>query len=129
MNILSVLGVALVSAVLVTVLKQYRPEFAVPVEICAAVVVILLIISPFTEILNAVNSLVNLSGIDPEYFKLLVKAIGVVIVVQLAADTCRDNGSSALAHKVELAGRVAVILIVMPMVITVAEFAIGLIKG
>lgn len=129
MNILSVMGIALVSIVLITVLKQYRPEFAVPVEICAAVILIFLILSPFTEILNSVNRLIQLSGIDPAYFKLLVKAIGIVIIVQLAADTCRDSGSSALAHKVELAGRVAVILTVLPMVATVAEFAMGLIKG
>lgn len=129
MNILSVLGIALVSVVLVTVLKQYRSEYAILVEICAAVVIILLLIPSINGILDSVNSLIDLSGIDRRYFQLLVKAIGVIIVVQLAADTCRDSGSTALAHKVELAGRVAVLIIVMPMVAAVAQFAVGLIKG
>lgn len=129
MNILSVLGIALVSVVLVTVLKQYRSEYAILVEISAAVVIILLLIPPLNGILDSVNSLIDLSGIDEKYFQLLVKAIGVIIVVQLAADTCRDSGSTALAHKVELAGRVAVLIIVMPMVAAVAQFAVGLIKG
>lgn len=129
MNILAVLGIALVSVTLVTVLKQYRSEFAIPVEICAVAVIILLLISPFTEILHSFGELMEISGIDRGYFKILLKSIGVILVVQLAADTCRDNGSSALANKVELAGRISVILLVMPMIASVAEFAIGLIKG
>lgn len=129
MNLLSILGIALIAVVLVAVLRQYNPEFAIPVEICAVLLILVLLISPVTQILESVRSLLRVSGIDSTYFTLLIKAIGVVIIVQLAADTCRDSGNSALAHKVELAGRVAVILIALPMVTAVAEFAIGLIKG
>ena len=129
MNLLSILGIALIAVVLVTVLRQYNPEFAIPVEIGAAVLIVVLLISPVTEILESLRSMLRLSGIDSGYFALLIKAIGIIVVVQLAADTCRDSGNSALAHKVELAGRVAVILITLPMVTSVAEFAIGLIKG
>ena len=129
MNIFSILGIALVAAVLISLLRQYKPEFALPVEICAAVLIIALLLPTVTEILDSLRNMIELSGMDIRYFTLLAKAVGITVIVQLTADACRDSGESALAHKVEFAGRAAVIVLALPMLTTVADFAIGLIKG
>ncbi len=129
MNIFSILGIALVAAVLISLLRQYKPEFALPVEICAAVLIIALLLPTVTEIFDSLRDMIELSGMDIRYFTLLAKAVGITVIVQLTADACRDSGESALAHKVEFAGRAAVIVLALPMLTTVADFAIGLIKG
>ena len=129
MDILPILGIALVAAVLVVLLRQYKPEFALPVEICAAVLILALLIPTVTDIFHSLRDLIDLSGMDVQYFSLLVKAVGITVIVQLTADACRDSGETALAHKVEFAGRAAVILMILPMLAAVAEFAIGLIEG
>ena len=49
------------------------------------------------------------------YFILLVKVIGVAMVTQLAVDTCRDAGQQAIATKVEIAGRVTILSLSLPL--------------
>ena len=50
-------------------------------------------------------------------------------MAQFAADACRDAGESSLASKVELAGKVAVILMALPLFEAIANTAITLIGG
>ena len=52
--------------------------------------------------------------------QVLLKALGICYITQLAADTCKDAGQQAIATKVELAGKVAVLAIAMPMLGTIA---------
>lgn len=129
MNIIPILGIAIVTVLLTSLLRQYRPEYAVAAEIVAVILILILLTVSLSDILSSLRSIMRLSGMENGYLSLLIKALGISILVQLAADTCRDAGNSALAHKVELAGRVGIVLLTMPMILAVAEFAIRLIKG
>ena len=60
---------------------------------------------------------------------MLFKALGICYLTQFAADSCRDAGESALAVKAEIAGRIAVLLISLPLLSQVASTAMDLIGG
>ena len=64
-----------------------------------------------------------------EYVLVLFKALGICYLTQFAADSCRDAGESALAVKAEIAGRIAVLLISLPLLSQVASTAMDLIGG
>ena len=69
------------------------------------------------------------SGVSGEYTIILIKTLGTCFLAQFAADACRDAGESSLASKVELAGKVAVILMALPLFEAIANTAITLIGG
>ncbi|MCL1952872.1 MAG: hypothetical protein FWF60_08605, partial [Oscillospiraceae bacterium] len=62
-------------------------------------------------------------------YTMLVKALGVCVTTQLAADICRDSGSASLANTVELGGRLLVLGLTLPLLKGIAELAVGLIRG
>ena len=64
-----------------------------------------------------------------EQVLLLLKALGVSVLTQLAADACRDSGETALSNKVELAGKVTILLLCLPLVKAMIQLSAGLIKG
>ena len=45
----------------------------------------------------------------------VVKSLGICYLTQLASETCRDSGYSAIATKIELTGKVTIILMALPM--------------
>ena len=47
-------------------------------------------------------------------------------MAQFAADACRDAGESALASRVELAGKMAVVLLSLPLFGEITSVALGL---
>ncbi len=129
MEIVKIVAIAIVCALLCTVLKQYKPEYAIVVQLAASVFILLLVVSAMGDLINAVRELVNGSGIDTEYLTLLLKALGVAVLTQLAADACRDSGETALSNKVELAGKVTILMLCLPLVKAMIQLSAGLIKG
>jgi hypothetical protein len=105
--------------------------------------VALLLMDVLKELLAAVESMLQfapgvagagggagagaLGGNSP--FTMLVKALGVCVTTQLAADVCRDSGSGSLANIVELGGRLLVLGLSLPLLKSIAELAVGLIRG
>ncbi|OJU13738.1 MAG: hypothetical protein BGN88_01755 [Clostridiales bacterium 43-6] len=116
MDILSVVGLGLVSAVLVVLLRQYKPEFAMPAGVLAAVVILLLSISASLPILDKIKETATKASINGDYIGILIKSLGVCYLTQFASDTCKDSGESSMASKIELAGKVAVMLLSLPLI-------------
>ena len=83
----------------------------------------------FFDIFSGAGDMMNLSGIGKENAAIILKALGIFVITQFAADICYDNSCSAIAAAVELAGRIGVLYIAMPMLETVARLAMGLING
>ena len=50
------------------------------------------------------------------YFSTVLKALGIGIAAQTAADICRDSGEGAVASKLEFAAKVGILLLGLPVV-------------
>ncbi len=122
MNVLGVAVFAIVAAILALTLKQYSPQIAVVVSVGAGVLLFGYIAASLLPVLQEVLSISLLSDGVAENIGTLFKCLGICYVVQLAADSCRDAGQQAIASKVELAGKVAVLALALPMLKTVVSF-------
>ena len=58
---------------------------------------------------------------------VIIKSLGICYITQLAADTCKDAGEGAMAGRIELSGRVAVLILALPMFTALLQIAVGLI--
>lgn len=115
MDIASIVGFGLIAAVLSILLKQYKPEYAILMSIGAGVVMLMLITVSAAPLFEAVESLLVSSNMPIEYIEILFKSLGICFLTQIACDTCKDAGESAIAAKIELAGRVSVLIISIPL--------------
>lgn len=115
MNIVSVCGVAIVATVSAIALKKNAPETSVVIAISAGVIIFISVLSGITPIVNEVYKLVNNAGVSTEYGKILLKTVGICLACQFTADSCRDAGQSSLATRVELAAKVSVVVISIPL--------------
>lgn len=115
MDISGVVGFGLVATVLALLLKQYRPEYAVMVSLGAGIVILLLITNTAIPLFEAVETMLSSSTMPKEYIEILFKSLGICFITQLACDTCKDAGETAIASKLELAGRVSVLVLSIPL--------------
>ena len=58
-----------------------------------------------------------------------MKTLGICFLTQFAVDSCKDAGESALASKVELAGKVTVVVMALPLFQSIASTAVSLVGG
>lgn len=125
---LHIAGIAVTVAAFALLLRQYRKEYALLVGLAAGILFFGLVLSKAMPVFTELKSLANQAHIDGQYVSVLVKALGICFITQLAADTCKDAGESAMAGKVEMAGKFAVVLIALPLFDQIAKLAIGLLN-
>ncbi len=129
MDILQIAAIAILTAVLVILVKQYKPEYAMIVQLCGIAVIAVSVVALVPQLTASADSMLAFASIDSKWLTLLIKALGIAIVTELAADICKDNGSNAVAGMVELAGKALILLLCIPLLRSVAEIAVGLING
>ncbi len=121
-------GLMVVICLVVVTVRQVRPEFGTVLLIlggCAAGAVCLEWIAPIVEEINSLSSDYAVN----EGFKIVLKSVGICFIAQTAADTCRDASCASLAVKVETTGKIAVLIVVFPLLRSLLETAIGIING
>ena len=128
MEILGILGVIFITAIICVILKQYKPEYALLIALCGCVIVLTVIVKSLLTPISLIEQKIENSGIDNSYFKVALKALGIGYITSFIADSCRDAGQSALALKAELAGKCAIFLLSVPLVLSILETAIGFVK-
>lgn len=121
--------VAVVAAFLSVLLRKQRPEQAMAVGLIAGIGMLLLVLTEIIPVLQSLSGLFERAALPSEYGSLLFKGLGVCFVTQMAADTCRDAGESALASKAELVGKVSLLILSLPLFEKIAELTVGLING
>lgn len=129
MEFFSVAGVAVTAAALAVLLRQHRQEYALLLGLGAGVILFLYAVLKAMPAFNELSKLLSNAGVSSEYAVILIKSLGICFVTQLASDACKDAGETAIASKVELAGKVAILLIALPLFEEVAKLAVGLLSN
>lgn len=127
MIIFKVVAFGIVASFLVILLKeQNRGEMALALLVTSAIILLILIINEINPIVELINKLVSMSGIDERYIKILIKAIGIAYVVEFGKNICIDSGESAIASKIELAGKIVIVSLSIPVITSLVELVVGI---
>ena len=121
MGELLIIVVGIIGALVCVVINQYKPEYTMLAAIATGIVILLLLVPDISLITEYLNEIVQVEKIDLSYGKTVVKALGICIITQLASDTCRDCGQSSIASKIELGGKVSVLVISIPIFVSLIE--------
>lgn len=123
-----VMGVCIIGAVLTLVLKQKSGEYAFAVVVVTSIIILFFAVKTVAEPISLIFEKLNDSGVKTEYFKIALKAVGIAYITDFIADASRDAGQTSIASKAELAGKSAIFLLSVPVLMSVLETAIGFIK-
>ena len=119
------MGIAVTAAIAVLVLRASQPAYALVLSLTAGVALLAFMVSQAGPLLERIEELMNGVLPDSSYAEVLLKALGIAILTQSAADICRDAGESSLAGKTELCGNVLILLCGLPLY----EHAFSLLEG
>lgn len=121
MDIIKIIGIGLISLIIIVILKQYKPEFAMYVSLLAGVLIFLLVATKISGIIEVLKSIANKASIDSEFIALLIKITGIAILTEFAVSICKDSGETAIANKVDLGGKVIIMSMSIPIMSSLLE--------
>ena len=124
MDMLKITGLAVVAVSLSVLLRQKNPEYSLMLSLASGILIISMLISSASPLFERIGGLLEASGAQAEY----VQSLGLCFVTQIACDGCRDLGETAIASKVETAGKISVLLVSLPLfeqVLSIVNSLIG----
>lgn len=116
MEIMRVVGVGLVGVLMATMLKRERPEWHLIVLVVTGVMVLVIVLSSMAEVINAFGTLLSEGGVDGSLFAGVLKIVGIGYLTEYGAAVCADCGATSVGNKIQLAGKVAVFLMGLPII-------------
>lgn len=70
------------------------------------------------SVINSLSGIYDSAGLSGEEAITLLKIMGTAYVTEIAAATCRDAQETALAGKIELAGRICIVYLSLPLAVS-----------
>ncbi len=125
-QLFTLVGLGLVAAVLAVTLRQHKPEFALLVSLGAGILILTGVVQEILPVVEQIETIFRSTSMPIAYLQVLFKALGICFLTQIACDTCKDAGEGAIGSKVELAGKVAVLVVSLPLFAQVLTIVRGL---
>ena len=126
-KIVSIAGICITASVMCKLFSDNGKEYALYIKLAAAAAVMSTIIIFVSPIAATIRNIYSRAGADEEYLTILFKALGICYITQFACDICRDSGENALATQTELAGKISLMVIAMPLFESLADIVARLI--
>ncbi len=116
MDIVRVIGVALVGAICVIVLKNTQSSFAMLASIATGIIVLIISLNSLGDVILAFQEIVDRTGIDNALFACLLKIVGVGYLTEFSVSICNDFECASIGKKLAFAGKIAIFLMAVPIV-------------
>ncbi|EPY13951.1 MULTISPECIES: stage III sporulation protein AD [Paenibacillus] len=129
MEIIQVVGLGLLATILVLVVKEQKPMFAFIISTFAGIAIFLFLIGKIEVVIQVLEDLADRSGIQPIYLKTILKMIGIAYIAEFGAQIVRDAGQDGIASKIELAGKVLIMVLAIPIISVIIETVMKLLPA
>lgn len=124
MQLLQIVGIGIVATVIIIVLRTQKPEIAVQVSIVTGVVIFMLLATKLSAVIDLLGRYADRADIKPVYFTTVLKITGIAYIAEFGAEVCRDAGESSIASKIELAGKVTIVVLAVPIITSLLDLII-----
>lgn len=113
-ELIRIAGIGIVGAVLAVVVSEKKPEMGMLIGIAFGVLALAVVAGKTAAVIQLIDDSVRKSGIDSDLIVPILKVIGMAYITQFAVDACRDAGQNSIASKIEIAGKIMMLAVAVP---------------
>ena len=124
---MQLVGIAMVSTILCIVIKKDRPEMANFVALTAGIIILLSVVMKLSFIVDGIQTLADKVNIPSMYISLIIKLIGICYIIEFAISLCNDCGEKSIASKLEFGGKIIIMTMSFPILLSIVDTIISLI--
>lgn len=126
MEILHIVSFGLVATILIIILKEQKPQIAFLLAIITGITIFIFLIGKIAIIIQTIERIAVDSNIDIVFLETILKIIGIAYIAEFGAQISRDAGEGTIANKIELAGKILIMVLALPIIAVIIETVIQL---
>ncbi|SDI96076.1 stage III sporulation protein AD [Salimicrobium halophilum] len=129
MDIFQTASFAFIAACLVLLLKEQHPTLAFLLLFVSVLLIFFVILDQVRHIFRLLYTMAEYANINQSYIETIIKIIGIAYVTEFSSQLIKDAGLDSLALKVEMAGKVFILLVAIPILTTIVEMTLQLLPN
>lgn len=115
-DLFKIVAFAITGGILALTVRHYNASFGTLTAIIVGIFVFFMGCDKLSAVVSELNTTIEQSGLDKEYITVVIKVIGAAYITQFGSEILRDSGENAIALKTELAGKIVILYLIMPIV-------------
>jgi len=112
---------------ILVLLRTWNPSFELPMKLSAAILFVGLLLGLSRPLISYISSLLSSSAAAP-YAEILLRALGVAILTETVSGICRECKETSVASYLEIAGRLEILILCLPLMEEILESVKGLLS-
>lgn len=119
---------ALVCSIIIIYLKSINSALAMLATIGAGIILIFFVLNYVLDAFKFINNIIELSGLDKEYYLIIFKITAIGYLVEFGADTITDFGLKSVADKLIFAGKIIIFATSLPVIYAIINLLVGILQ-
>lgn len=115
MDIFVLCGITTISVVIIIFLKRLKSDLSLPLSLLLGIVLLRQALNLLGEN-EALFKKISGNTAFFQYGDILLKAFGISIIIELLSDFCKEAGENTIATKIELLGKIEIIVLSIPLI-------------
>lgn len=115
MEILSIAGICVLVSVICLLVRQFNRDVAMLCAVFCGIGVLILVLSQLSGIVGFVDE-ISLGTYAAGYSSVMLKALGIAYISYIGCEVCKSVGESSLSSALELAGKIGIVIICIPVI-------------
>lgn len=121
MDIFKIAAIALCGVIIASLIREYKPAFALYVVIATVLLIFGYILYQLTSVFQFLSYVYDRIHYGKAFFPILLKVLAVAYIADFVAQICRDAGEKAIGDKVELSGKILIFYLAIPVMMSVLD--------
>lgn len=121
MEIMKIAAIAIGGVIMAAIVKAFKPELSLYVVLATIIVIFLMAMDKLTAVFQFLRSVYGEMTYGREFFPIIIKVLVVAYLADFTSQLCKDAGEAAIGSKVELAGKIVIFYLSMPVLLAILE--------
>ncbi len=126
MNMAQIVATGLIGTVLCVLLKKQSPEISLLTAVATGVFIFISLCDKLGVLLTLLEETAEKAGVNGGYFAIVLKVTGIAYLAQFGMQLCIDAGETSIAGKIELAGKIMMMIVSAPVLLSLLDVVMGL---
>ena len=122
------IGFCLLAAAMVMLLRQLHPPTAGLLSIAFSVLMLGVLLPEIGSYVQTIRTFLQSLELDAAYYRVMLKAMGIVLVTQLAVQACQDMDAPSIARRAAFCGRIALLSVAIPVFMNLTRMAVNILR-
>lgn len=112
--ILKICAAAIAGLIIISIIRIYKPEFTVEAVLCTSVLLLWFALDGLKLAFTYMENLYGRLTYGKDYFPIIIKVLVIAYITEFTSALCEDAGEKSIGTKIELAGKISIFFVAVP---------------